>query len=215
MDDTAGWWGIDARIWQAVLAGLFVAAGWLVNGWQNRREEAARRAERLRDTHRALYAEIGAYLGNLGSLEALEAARAAMVARMRAEPDFVPFLAREEHGHLYRAIVADIAVLPRSSIDTVVAFYTQLGVIAALVEDMRGPGYAALSTERRIAIYEDLARSKMAAWLYGREALDLIDIYARHGAQAARDRQDALRAARVNSPEDAAPDGPSRGGGSA
>ena len=35
----SGWVSsIDPRVWQAVLAGLFVAIGWIVNGAQNRRE---------------------------------------------------------------------------------------------------------------------------------------------------------------------------------
>ena len=50
---------VDVRLWQAVIAGAFVAAGWLVNGWQNRREAARLRDEKLRDVHRALFAEIG------------------------------------------------------------------------------------------------------------------------------------------------------------
>ena len=81
---------IDVRIWQAVIAGLFVAVGWLVNGWQNRRERATRRAERLRDVHRALYAEIGANLENLASEERIEAHARGLIAKMDTDPDFVP-----------------------------------------------------------------------------------------------------------------------------
>ena len=40
-DSLAAWLGgLDGRIWQAVVAGGFVALGWIVNGWQERRAQA-------------------------------------------------------------------------------------------------------------------------------------------------------------------------------
>ena len=59
----SGWVSsIDPRVWQAVLAGLFVAIGWIVNGAQNRREATRLRREQREDVQRALVAEIKHYL---------------------------------------------------------------------------------------------------------------------------------------------------------
>ncbi len=184
---------LESRFAQAVVAGFVVALGWLVNGWQNRRMDRRRRAERLRDVHRALFAEIGAWLATVGSLEQLEAGRAQMVAQMQAEPHFVPFFARVDNDRVWTAVLGEIHVLPRSSIDIVVAFYGQLASLRALVDDMRSARYAALSAERRIAVYEDYVRITRLAFDYGQVALRLIEIYAREGRAAARAEQDRMR----------------------
>lgn len=184
---------LESRVVQAVVAGLFVAFGWIVNGWQNRRVEARRRAERLRDVHRALFAEIGAWLAAVGDPEALEAERGRMVERMRADPAFLPFLAHQEFDRVYSAIIGEIHVLPRSSVDIVVAFYGQLGALRAMIEDMRSDRFAGLAPERRIAIYEDYIRVTRLAFDYGNVALRLIDLFAKEGKAAARAEQDRLR----------------------
>ncbi|MEX0370896.1 MAG: hypothetical protein AB3N09_09710, partial [Tateyamaria sp.] len=59
---------VDPRIWQAVIAGLFVAIGWIVNGAQNRRDAARLRREQREDVQRALGAEIKHYLEGVGVL---------------------------------------------------------------------------------------------------------------------------------------------------
>ncbi len=199
---------LESRFAQAVVAGLVVALGWLVNGWQNRRMDRRRRAERLRDVHRALFAEIGAWLATVGSLDRLEDGRARIVAQMQADAGFVPFFARVDNDRVFAAILGEIHVLPRSSIDIVVAFYGQLAALRALVDDMRSARFAALSAARRIAVYEDYVRITRLAFDYGQVALRLIEIYSRDGHAAARAEQDRLRqdsSALINSPSAADP----------
>ncbi|MFO6462870.1 hypothetical protein ACK8OR_00635 [Jannaschia sp. KMU-145] len=177
--------GLDARIWQAVIAGFFVAAGWLVNGWQNRRVAAKLRAERLRDAHRAIFAEIDANLSNLLEEGALRRAGARMVRRMRADAAFVPLIPREKHDRIFSALEAEIHILPRVTIDPIVAYYSQLGSLAAHVEDMRDRRFTLLSTRRKIAMYLDYLYMKIAALRLGRKAVWLIEVYARDGKDAA------------------------------
>ena len=198
----------DPRLWQAVIAGLFVAAGWVYNGWRNRRDAARLREERIRDVHRALFAEIGAYLDSIGSLEALQQGHDRIAARMRAEPDFVPFHPTEEPDRVYRAIIGEIHVLPRTSIDVVVAFYGQLAAIGAFIEDMRSERFAALSVERRLAIYDDYIRLKTRAFQYGNAALALIDAYTRGGRPKASETLKILRERELSSPRGAGRTGP-------
>ncbi|MGR3757104.1 MAG: hypothetical protein ACU0AT_07765 [Tranquillimonas sp.] len=214
--------GLDPRIWQAFVAGAFVALGWLVNGWQNRaaqrqrhdedlERDRARRAERIRDVHRALYAEIGAYLHNLGSEAQLDGFREAMLDRMR-DPAYLPLIPSEREQTIFAAIVGEIHVLPRTTIDPVVLFHRQLGAIAALIDDMRSDAFARATSGQRQAIYSDYIEMKKQALRYGEYALRLITVYADHGAEAAKDEERRINAesGRVSSPA-ADPSAPSSG----
>ena len=177
---------IDPRIWQAVLAGAFVAVGWIVNGWQNRREAAARRAERLRDSHRAIYAEIGTNMDALGGPTVLAAHRDQLVARMRAEPEFVPFVPTERGAPIFTALTEHIHILPRVTIDPIVAYYSQMQTISAVVQDMRSERYDELASARRIAIYEDYIEMKIQAFEYGDYALRMIAAFSEGGKERAQ-----------------------------
>lgn len=178
--------GVDARIWQAVIAGAFLAVGWLVNGWQNRRVAAALRAEKLRDYHRALYAEIGANLANLWDPARLEGYRDRMVEKMEDDADFVPFIPIERHDAVFDALIADVHILPRQTIDPIVLYYAQLKSVAALSVDMRAEGFSLLSADRRIAMYRDYIAMKVQLLAFGRYANALINAYSKGGAEAAR-----------------------------
>jgi len=179
----------DPRIWQAVIAGGFVAIGWIVNGWQNRRVERRLRAEKLRDVHRALFAEIGANLATLGSIAELEDWGQGLIARMNDDPGLVPFIPREKSDRVFSTIVGEINVLPRATIDAIVAYYGQLERIAALAEDMRSPEFSALQVPRRIAVYSDYIKMKKQALEFGEFAKTMIVAYAEGG----RDRAETVR----------------------
>ncbi len=196
---------IDPRIWQAVIAGAFVSVGWLVNGWQNRRIAARLRSEKLRDFHRAIYAEIGTNLANLESVEALETYRDQMLEVMEADQGFIPFMPREHNDRVFRSIVEDIHILPRTSIDPVVAYYSQLAVIETLVEDMRGDTFKALAPARRQLIYKDYIEMKKQAFSFGAHAQRMIQAFADGGKPAAQ----ALEK-RMSSTPGAGPSGPSQ-----
>ena len=190
-------WGLDPRIWQALIAGAVVAAGWLVNGWQNRRaasreaqlqrnEAASLRAERLRDVHRALYAEIGANLSNLSGTDALDADVSHVLELMRTDESYIPFLPREDRSIVFKSVIQDIHVLPRTTINAVVAYYAQLSSISALIDDIRSEAYPALPVDRRIAIYTDLMILKRQALEFGNYALRIIKEYGDNGPEAAK-----------------------------
>ena len=185
---------VDPRIWQAVVAGLFVAGGWIYNGWQVRRAADRLRREKLRDSHRALYAEIGANLANLGSVAALERHGQTLVERMEADADFVPFIPIERSSPVFRALIESLHILPRTSIDPVVAYYSQIDACDALARDMREDRFATLSVERRIAIYRDYIEMKKQAFAFGNYALRMIAAYAAGG------RDEALRVEALSNP---------------
>ena len=187
--DIYGWFGrIDARIWQAVIGGSFLALGWLFNGWRNRHDARNERAERLRDVHKAIFAEIKSYVEGLNS-DHLDSYGVTMVQKMRAGETagtpFIPFIPIERNDTVYRSIVSDIHILPRATIDAVVLYYSQLEAISALVEDMRSEAFKAIDTKRRIQIYQDYINMKKLALDIGELCLKVIAAYAEDGKEAA------------------------------
>jgi hypothetical protein len=188
---------IGVPVQAAFVGGAFLAMGWIVNGWQNRRDAATQRAERTRDVHRALYAEIGTNLANLWDEQTLDTYAQSMIVKMQ-EPSFVPFIPLEQNDHLYEKIAADIHILPRQTIDPIVTYYVLIRSISALATDMRAEGFSKLSVERRTAMYSDYIEMKKQALAFGRYANAMITAYASGGAGAAD--AEAARIATVNSP---------------
>ncbi|MGB3554606.1 MAG: hypothetical protein WBA25_08205 [Jannaschia sp.] len=176
---------LDARIWQALIAGTFLAFGWVYNGMRNRADTRAQRAERLRDAHRAIFAEIAVNLDNLRSAERLDAHRKQMVARMNVDADYVPLIPHQRHDKLFRALEQEIHILPRVTIDPIVRYYSQMDAISAVIDDMRGQAYRRLPQARRIAMFSDYIDMRKQALEFGRIANSLIEIYAREGKDGA------------------------------
>ena len=185
------WQVIDSRFMQAVVAGGFLALGWIVTGAQNRRADVRRREERLRDYHRALFAEIAAHLGNLGTAEELRAYRDHMLSRMMDE-GHVPLIPTERNATVYAAMMEDLSILPRVTIDPIVIYYAGLEARDALVSDMRGERFRALEPESRAEMYQDYIDMKLQTLKDGAYALDMIAAFAEGGKVAAERRRAAL-----------------------
>lgn len=199
---------IAVPIWQALIAGLVISAGWLTTAIFGGLGRERTKAERLRDYHKALYAEIGNTLEILWGQGHAEAEAEGILQRMRADEDFVPFVPREHHDFVYDALLANIEVLPRVTIDVVVAYYSRIKGIAALAEDMRGEAFKSLPQARRIMVYSDFIEMRRQAFLLGQHALRLIKAFAEHGPVAAH--LVAANMAGLNS-RDAGPSAPSAG----
>ena len=189
----------DPRIWQAIIAGAFLAGGWVFNGQQNRREAQRERAEKLRDTHRAIYAEIDSNLSNLRDADALDDYCKTMVERMEQDAEFVPLIPRERNDRLYESITDRIYVLPRVTIDPIVMYYSQLATISAHVEDMRGVSFRTLSTDRKVLMYMDYIEMRKQALEFGRVANYLIDVYSKSGKDAAEAEAERISRPTLNS----------------
>lgn len=207
---------LEDRLWQALIAGLVIATGWLATAIFAETERAARKAERTRDFHKALFAEIQNALSVFyGEGQAEQHARD-LIARMEADPDFVPFIPQEHHARVFEALMKDIEVLPRQTIDTVVAFYSHVSAIAALAADMRGQGFRRLPQDRRIALYRHYIEMRLRAFAVGQYLLKLISAYAAGGPERAEAfaRKSGARSMRsVSSPEAgrSGPEGPGSG----
>ncbi|PTQ71239.1 hypothetical protein [Celeribacter persicus] len=170
----------DEKLWQAIIAGSVIAAGWLTSAIFNELSKAQGKEERLRDYHKAIFAEIGNVLSTLSQDDGIET-----LTKMKQNSSFIPFVPKEHHDHIFDALVTDIDVLPRQTIDVIVAYYSVVKGISALAEDMRGEKFANLEQDRRILIYSDYLEMRKQALAYGEYALRLIKAYAEGGSVAA------------------------------
>lgn len=164
---------VSPQAQQAIIAGLFVAIGWWVVAFQNRKRAADLRAERVRDVQRALFAEIRAYLAVLRR-DDVAAYGAGIVERILTEPAFFPFIPTERNDAIFRAIVGEIHVLPRDTVDPVVLYYSQLNAISAMIEDLRGLDVASIGPKRAAGMYRDYISMKVEAIEMGDNALEAI-----------------------------------------
>lgn len=183
---------------QAVIAGLFLAVGWWVVHWQNRRRDAASRAERVRDVQRALFAEIRAYVSAVRRQD-FETYGAEIAHRIETEPGFFPTIPTEANDAIFRAIIGEIHVLPRDTIDPLVLYYSQLSAIHAAISDLRVLDPARVEPERAAAMYRNYLAGKRDAVSLGEQALLAIAA-----------NEDGTKRRRVNSPEAAGTSGPAR-----
>lgn len=177
--------GLDPRIVQALIAGLVIIVGWLTTAIFSQEAKARSRAEKLRDYHKAIYAEIGNTLVSFGPAGAPPDHAEALIKRMKGDETYAPFVPREVHDHVYDAVIAEIDVLPRQTIDAIVAYYSLIKSLGALVDDMRGATFATLEADRKIAMYGDYIEMRKQAYLFGEYALRLITAYSTGGAKAA------------------------------
>jgi len=196
-------WATDPRILQAVIGGSFLAFGWVFNSWRNRRDKRRLRAERLRDAHRAIFAEIATQLTNLDSIEALEADGQRLLARMDGPNDYIPFVAREREDKIFDSVMSEISVLPRVTIDPIVAYYSQRAAVAAMADDLRSKGYRALPKGRRIDIFVDFIEMQKHLFRIGITTNHLILVFAKEGKEAAE--EEARRLSGADAPYDPAP----------
>lgn len=157
----------------ALIAGLFLAAGWWVVAWQGRRRDAKLRAERVRDVQRALFAEIRAYLAVLRR-DDVGSYGEGIRQRILTEPGYFPIIPTERNDAIFHAIVGEIHVLPRDTVDPIVLYYSQLNAIAAMISDLRELDVAKIGAERAAAMYRDYISMKLEALEMGDHALTAI-----------------------------------------
>lgn len=158
---------------QAVIAGLFLAVGWWVVALQNRRRDAKLRADRVRDVQRALFAEIRAYLAALRRDNIAEYGET-IRERIMNEAGYFPVIPSEYNNAIFKAIVSEIHVLPRDTVDPIVLYYSQLNAISAMIEDLRDLRLEVIGPERAANMYRDYISMKLEAIELGDHALASI-----------------------------------------
>lgn len=181
----AGWLS-DSRVLAAVIGAAAVALGWFVSVWREKGAERRVRRQRERDMRAALSAEIGAHVETLAMFD-LEEQWRLVVARMEADPGYVPTVPRERNDLVFRALVEEVIVLSDSAIDAVVRYYVQLSKIEAVVSDLRSTAFRIqMDQPARIMMFTDYIGLKQEAQLLGETALEALETARRRGHSGIR-----------------------------
>jgi hypothetical protein len=148
---------VGPAIVAAFISGLVSLVLVQLNFRQGRQVEQARRDEKVRDFQIAIRAEIRSELRNLVQHD-LAAQLGHVKARYERDPTYSVSVPRPVRQSVFEALVREIHVLPETVIDPVVLYARQRNAIDSIVEDMRAPGFSALSREQQLAMYEDYLR---------------------------------------------------------
>lgn len=167
---------ISPAIVAAGIAALVTVLGWFIAYERERRLEAARRREKVRDFMTALRAEIRCHNFRWTAEEARRHSET-MQARIRAGEGYTPFVPREADSLIFSAIAPEIHVLPAEAIDPVVRFYALTHVVAQLIEDIRSPAFTALDAERKAAIYADYVAVRVEAGKLAEDAVAALNAW--------------------------------------
>lgn len=161
---------IDPRVQQAIIAGLFVAVGWVFNGYQNRKRERRRRLERMQDVQTALIAEIDHYVVTLKQFD-LSASWSRIVTAMEEDAKYIPVVPSERNDTVFSALIAEIHVLPEPVIQPVVGYYNQVFAVDAIIDDLRSELFREMDQVQRIGMYTDYIALKQEALARGEAAV--------------------------------------------
>lgn len=165
---------------QALIAGLFIASGWWVAGWQGRRRDSKARDERVIDMQRAILAEIRAHVVELerqiasGEMEAI-------TTRVQMG-DASVVLPHGGNDRIFHAMISDIHVLPGAVIDPVVIYYRLLTIMDKMAEAIRHAARKSLNCSTEMLI--DYLALNEAALEAGLDALEVLTA-SLHGGEAA------------------------------
>lgn len=184
---------VDLRIRQAAIAAVVVASGWVVSFLLQEYRRADERDERIRDMHRAIYADVASYIEALQGPEALSRDLQVYLDRLEVNPSWVPVLSPPRHSKMFTALSGQIHVLPRVTIDLIVLFYSQIETIAAFVDNMNGDRFTALEADRRAVAYRDYFAMLEFAYRLGDATQRVVSAYDKEGAAAAKTLAESLR----------------------
>ena len=127
---------MSPQLQQALVAGVFLAMGWQVAAFQNRRRDDRLRAKREEDLQRALLAEIRAHVVSLEQQTPDPEDAATLIARV-ASGDLMPTVPQHSNDRIFAAVIAEIHILPGPVIDPIVIYYRMLSIMEALAADLR------------------------------------------------------------------------------
>ncbi|WP_022706685.1 hypothetical protein [Paracoccus zeaxanthinifaciens] len=116
---------LSPQLQQALVAGAFLALGWQVVAFQNRRRDDRLRAKREEDLQRALLAEIRAHVVSLEQ-QTPEPEDAAILIERVASGDLLPTVPQHSNDRIFAAVIDEIHILPAPVIDPIVIYYRLL-----------------------------------------------------------------------------------------
>lgn len=188
---------VVAALVTALVGGGVVAMGWIVTHRQAIRRDDRLRRERVRDVQGAIMAEIKANVAWFESMNLAEHGEA-IVARILEGRGYFPVVPTQRNSMMFKAIVNDISILPFYVVAPVVAYYRQLAVIAAMIEDLRSLDIARIGPDRAAAMYGDYIAMLGSAIEIGHLAMESLSTHLSGGDAAlekwAAEREKAAKA---------------------
>lgn len=157
----------------AAIAAMVTVVGWFVASKRDRRADDRRRREKQDDIATALMAEIAHYRDALLFFD-LDEVWDTVTAEMLENQDYTPFIPSERNDTIFRAILADIHILPEAVIQPVTRYYNQVFAIDAIIADLRSDGFRQQPHSTRMAIYTDYISLKKQALEDGNSAIDAL-----------------------------------------
>lgn len=136
----------------AVITGSVVALGWVFTYALQEYRRADERAQAVDDLLDALRAELVDYLTD-ESRGKRDRSMPEMLARIVAEPGFVPFLPTGREAVVFGALKDRLHLMPAGVTDSVVQFYVQLQDLHVMSRDLQSPEFRSLPPERMAAAY--------------------------------------------------------------
>ena len=127
---------VIAALVTALVGGGVVAAGWFWTHALSRRRDKLLRGERINDIQRALLAEIRAHVVALENQQLSPDEQQDLTRRVR-QGGYIPALPTEANDRIFRAITAEVHLLPARVIDPVVIYYRLLAIMSSLAGDLR------------------------------------------------------------------------------
>lgn len=119
----------------ALIAGLFLAAGWWVVAVQTSMRDRRQRRARVDDMQRALLAEVRAHVVSLE--RQLQAGMLDDLLERIEDGDAALILPHGGNDRIFRAVLADIHLLPGPVIDPVVIYYRLIAVMDSMADSIR------------------------------------------------------------------------------
>lgn len=162
---------INPAVQGALVAAFVAVGGWVYNGQQNRRIAARLRSERVDDLQRAILAEIRAHVVALENQQLTQDESIALIERVAAG-GYIPTIPGEANDRIFRAVIAEVHVLPARVIDPVVIYYRLLAVMSALAQDVQE--VARLDPDRAAEMMADYLALSEEALEAGRYAMVLL-----------------------------------------
>ncbi|QRZ14642.1 hypothetical protein JWJ88_16860 [Paracoccus methylovorus] len=165
---------------QAFVAGLFIATGWWVVAFQNRRRDAKLRAERVDDMQRALLAEIRAHVVSLEN-QRLDSREIPDTVRRIRDDGFIQMLPDNSNDRIFSALIEDVHILPALVIDPVVTYYRQIALMRSFETEL--PALARRNRDRAAEMFLDYLELSDVAREAGYGAIRIL-LASLHGGDA-------------------------------
>lgn len=153
-------------LYQGLMAGTVVAAGWVFTFIFHTHREEASRHRTLTELMLALRSEIFNYLDDLERNElTLEKVDETVdeILKGEGQTPHHPFIPSGKRAIVFDILSQSLGLLSSETLQPVVAFYTQLQDVETMAHDLQKDSFRQLSAQRRADIYRDFGQMRLRA----------------------------------------------------